>query len=113
MLKKKGTCLLESLIAYKDSLFTNETNWLNHSRTTITLGFKQFDRDCKNPPNPPGKRTKTELKRYREELADLLSQDCQNIQARARGMLQSWAEDKATPNPVHLEKLAQDIESAT
>lgn len=83
LLNKRGTCLLETLTLLQPTLEIGDDRWLDDSKTLILRGIQEYYQRTQNPPRPPGKRTPIELKRYQEELVDILTQDYQEFRSKA------------------------------
>jgi predicted phage gp36 major capsid-like protein len=75
-----------------------------------TQAFESFRQACRNPPNPPGRRTQTQLKSYKAELVDRLLDDCGKLVTKARGLLTGWKTELPSERLPELDKVLRALQ---
>lgn len=88
-LKRRGKCLLEALLLYKDFLHHKDPQHARFTTQLMANEFQSYRKSCENPPAPKNL-TKTQRKRFQEELSHLLKRDFQEQKEVALDLLESW-----------------------
>ena len=100
-MSRKGDCLLEAALLYKELLWTGSLEWTEASSKELESSYSTYHRQCRNPPPPreTGKkpRTAAQLKSYAVELSEALSSDCVLRTQRTLELLKP--NDKTEPLP--------------
>ncbi len=106
LMSRRGTCLLEAALDYKEELDTGTDSWIKEAADELIRGFDSYSQACTTPPPAVGKRTAVELKRYNEELVFYLKKDCREKYTKALEILYNW-------RPGARETAAQSIDVVT
>jgi hypothetical protein len=89
-ISRRGQCLVESVSLLKATLDVgHELTATLASQEAADAWITYFDA-CSNPASPPGKRSATQLKAYRQELKAALVTDCIGRVNHARGLIDDW-----------------------
>jgi tetratricopeptide (TPR) repeat protein len=98
----RGTCLTEALIPFRQSLTPEHSASADQAVSVAIQAFKDYRLACENPPNPPRlkpkDRTAEQLKRYRNELVDNLTQVYETHRKAALQMLINWKQENPPPS---------------
>lgn len=92
-LDRRGTCLLETLLVFKNILDTKDAAAVKLAVDQTERAFTEYQKICSAPPLPPQiQKSKVALqkKRFRVELADRLILDFRNKTALAQEMIGNW-----------------------
>lgn len=110
-IKQRSSCMLETLIAFNESLSLPDDEWILASQKAVLNGFTTLAHVCANPPAPPGRRSQIQLKRYRDELVDALTKDFEETRKQAADFLESWIQPSKQNNSHHLKTLLDSIKA--
>ncbi|MFL5814368.1 MAG: outer membrane protein assembly factor BamD [Bdellovibrionia bacterium] len=101
-METRGTCLTEALIQFRKALAPEHTASAERATLIATQAFKDYRRACENPPNPPKlqpkDRTAEQLKSYKVELADHLTQIYETHRKAALQMISNWKQENPPPS---------------
>ncbi len=90
-LQWRGRCHLESLnLAFESFKRNDNLKWFKPTLAKIKSSILNYGKYCLNPPSPTGKLSPIELKRYRDELVQILKKDCKKILNEAQRIVGSW-----------------------
>lgn len=93
-LGRRGSCLLDSLILFKNVLATEDASSCEDSQGRISQAYASYWEKCVHPPGPPAIRPKDrdarQLKTYFRELAVVLEEDCRQKIHQGQELIQSW-----------------------
>ncbi len=93
-LNRRGTCLLEAVLIYKEILNSQSEFHIEQAQGLIQNSFSDYLKKCNLPYNehvlPQGKRTKPELEKHVTELSLKLKEDYSKKQTNALDLLVSW-----------------------
>jgi tetratricopeptide (TPR) repeat protein len=111
-LDRRGTCLLEALLLFHKILKMGDLRSAGIAVNQVNHAFKSYSVSCADPPPPPlaKKRSALETRRYREELTDLLAQECQKKAADALDLLASWKPHLSAPMMVPVTQVIEPLE---
>jgi tetratricopeptide (TPR) repeat protein len=106
--ERRGSCLLEAAFILRrafelDPLDSPEDEQESMEKVVEEFlnGFTLYTKSCMNPPNPPGKRSRVQLKRYKAELVDRLQGKCEEKRKLAGSFVDGW-KTSLSPNRAKL-----------
>jgi hypothetical protein len=103
-LGRRGDCMLEATVAARDALLTGQASWARRVEQQAIEALGSFEDACRKAPSPPkrSKRTPTELKKYRAELAQVMARDCARTVQGAITMLDGWKKEMPAQSAPYL-----------
>jgi len=110
-MKARGTCFLETLVPLQSGFKAGDPYWAKQARLAVAKSYLDFIQACNHPPKPPGKRTPIQLKRYKQELVQVLAHDCREYRTKALGMLNDWKNSLPESMVPQLALLIKDLGS--
>jgi len=108
---RRGDCLLEASLVLRSSYETTANKFADLSTKTMAEAAKSFLHACENPPDPAGSRTRLEIKRYKEELVQILRQDCGTKMDKLREFLTQWKQGASAMTAGRIDTFAKEIGS--
>jgi tetratricopeptide (TPR) repeat protein len=107
---RRGRCLSEATLFLAQSYRLGSKKDILVASNELTAAFKTYSQVCTNPPPPPGKRSRAQIKQYRAELTAALREDCKHNYSKALELLSS----SASSLPEHASnRLKEDIQGLT
>jgi tetratricopeptide (TPR) repeat protein len=101
-IETRGTCLTEALVQFRKVLGTEHEPSAERALTLAKNSFADYRQACENPPQPPAlkprDRTADQLRKYRNELVDNLSQIYENHRKTAVQMIVNWKQETPPPS---------------
>jgi tetratricopeptide (TPR) repeat protein len=95
-LNRRGTCLLEALLLYKQILNSQSNPHIVNSTQTISSAYKDYLKSCENPYDatikPKGKRSNLENQKHVSELSVKLKDDFGRKLTHSLDLLVGWKE---------------------
>ncbi len=86
-MERRGTCVQEAVLFALRTADAEPLAWAPKAAASLSDILKGFERACRNPPVPPGARSSTQLKKYRQELVQHLLPLCEKAWVAARASI--------------------------
>lgn len=114
--ERRGTCLVEAGLILKrafelDPLETpeDEKTAMDRLSSEYRTAFEAYFNSCRNPVDPPGRRTHLEMKRYRAELVDRLVAKCDEKRDQIVSFIDGWTKGLSENRAQGLQSLKQSL----
>lgn len=116
-IEARGTCLDEALVNFRTILTPEHSPSADRAVSLAAKAFEDYRHACQNPPNPPHltpkDRTAAQLKSYKAELADELTQIYEGHRKAALQMISNWKHETPPPSDFvqrRLQKLEESLQ---
>lgn len=81
-MQRRGLCLEEAAVQFRKLAETGLEPWISRARDLMDKAFAAYQRAADAPPNPPGRFSASELKKYKTELSERLVREVEAARKR-------------------------------